>query len=121
MGDTRNRWRGERWRELVALTMQVEGIETATPRATPRSAAAFSDDGPRPDVDGVPGVWLDTAAARFESLGAYLDAAAFSADLDGRVPVVALYRQRHPARDAYAVLRLSDLARLVLAAEEAKP
>lgn len=120
MGDRANLWRGRRWAELVALTLQVEGIESASPRAIARSAASFGDDGPMPDIEGVPGVWLDTAAASFTVLGSYLDTAASAAEMEGlgRVPAVALYRQRRPAAEAYAVVRLSDLARLVLAAQK---
>jgi hypothetical protein len=119
MGDRANLWRGRRWAELVALTLQVEGITTAAPRAQSRSAATFADDGPHPDIEGVPGIHLDAAAASLAALGSYLDAAASAADMagQGRIPALALYRQRRPAADAYAVLRLSDLARLVLAAD----
>jgi hypothetical protein len=118
VGDLSNRWRGRRWRELVALQLQADGIETATPRALSRSASAFADDGPRPDIEGVPGIHLDAAAASFAAMGSYLDAATSAADLagQGRIPALALYRQRRPASESYAVLRLSDFALLVLAA-----
>ena len=119
MGDKSNRWRGQRWRELVALQFQAAGISTATARALPRSAATFSDTGPHPDIDGIPGIHLDTAAASFASMGAYLDAACSAAAMagDGNVPAVALYRQQRPSSDAYVVLRLADFIKLAIAAD----
>lgn len=116
-----NPWKGQRWRELVQLQLQAAGIQTATARAYRKPSEAFSDDAVlRPDIDGVPGVWLDTAMSTFARLGTYLDHAAFAADTEGagRVPAVALYRQQHPTSEAYAVLRLADLARLV---QDAQP
>ncbi len=119
MGDLSNRWRGQRWRELVALQLQADGIETATARTLTRSASAFGDDGPRPDIEGIPRVHLDAAAAQLAKLGSYLDAAASAAELagQGRIPALALYRQRRPASESYVVLQLADFARLVRAAE----
>lgn len=115
MGDLSNRWRGQRWRELVALQLQVSGIETARVRPLPRKISEeLAEEGARPDIEGVPGWHLDAAADIQSRLSVRLDAAEQSARFAGTPhAAVALYRQGRPTSEAYVVMSLGTFAQLV--------
>lgn len=124
MPDMRNRFRGDRWRELVALALQVAGIETASARPTlPKGQRhrVFEEGGLKPDIRGVPGVHLNAGAIQLERLGSYLDSTASGAGLagDDSIPALCVYRQNRPVAEAYTILTLGDFARLVQRAQEA--
>jgi hypothetical protein len=119
VGDLSNRWRGQRWRELVALQLQASGIETAHVRPLPRKISEeLAEEGARPDIEGVPGWHLDAAADIQSRLSVRLDAAEQSARFAGTSrAAVALYRQGRPASEAYVVMSLGTFAQLVAQAE----
>lgn len=114
MNDLSNRWRGQRWRELVALQLQLAGVTTASARQlAAKPSESFEGDDLRPDIVGVPGWYLDAAADIQSRLSSRLDAAEQGAALTGSPhAAVALYRQGRASDEAYVVMTLATFARL---------
>jgi len=119
-----NRWRSARFREAVSLQLQVYGLEQATPTPIPGPRAlseSLSDDPPPlSHIEGVPG-WafgVHADVRQGERLGPQLDAAEQAARLTGREHFgVIAYRRERATSDAFAILTLSELAALILAAQ----
>lgn len=100
-------------RELVSRYLETRGFETT---ARPRQAKISSslNGEVRPDVSGVPGVFLDVTSRGTHRLSVDLDAARSGADVTGD-PVAAFVQHRagRPIAEAFAVLSLSDFATLL--------
>ena len=114
------RRRANRWRATVALVFQAAGIPAESrPAARRASEEAF---GIEPDVYGVPGLHVVASPIGWSRVSVYLNRAVLGADERGQgdVPVLVLPRQQYEPGDAYAVLTLSDLARLALDAQKGR-
>ena len=102
-------------RELTALFLSAQGIDaTATPIHAKISSAL--EHGIRPDVDGIPGVWIDVSARGDHRLSVDLDSARESAAVAG-YPVTALIQHRggRGIDAAFVVLELGDFVKLLRA------
>lgn len=114
------RRRANRWRAVVALVLQAAGVPAASrPAARRVSEEAF---GIEPDVYGLPGVHIVASPVAWSRVSNYLSRAVLAADERGLgdVPVLVIPHQQHEPADAYAVMRLSDLARLALDAHRGR-
>jgi hypothetical protein len=106
------RRRANRWRATVALVLQAAGFPAESrPAARRISEEAFTFE---PDVNGVPGLHIVASPVAWARVSTYLTKAVGDADERGQgdVPVLVLPRQQHEPASAYAILLLSDLARL---------
>jgi Holliday junction resolvase len=67
------------------------------------------------DIDGLPGFCIEAKCHRALDLAGWVDEAVTEAANAGAgvVPVVVAKRRGKPAEDAYAVMRLTDFARLI--------
>lgn len=136
MADLANRRSSESFRRLVAFAMSAHGIDA---RATPlpvsfsrggmaaafaaTSEDPFSEDPFRvaPDVDGLGPRWhvATLASVRQEGFSAALDAAERDARFSGAAfPVLAAYRRGRDAPEAYAIMTVDTLARIVAELEK---
>ena len=106
-------------RELVALYFAGEGFDaTATPVHAKISTSL--DAGLKPDVVGVPDVWVDVSARGAHRLSVDLDSARQSASIAGYpVSVLVQHRGGRGVDEAFAILTLADFAKLARSAEQA--
>ena len=114
------RRRANQWRAVVALVLQAAGIPAESrPAARRASEEAF---GIEPDIYGVPGLHIVASPVAWSRVSVYLNRAVLGADERGQgdVPVLVLPRQQYEPGDAYAVLTLSDLAKLALDAAKGR-
>lgn len=99
-------------RELAAAFLETAGFD-----AHPTPVISKISEGigrpPRPDVEGVPGVWIDVSARGAHRLSVDLDAAKSTA-VDAGFPVTVLVQHRsgRGIAEAYAILTLDDFAKL---------
>ena len=113
----RNAATGAAIRELIALTLSRHGVP-AQPRRHLAKISTHLGDAVMPDVEVGGGVWIDTTSRLRHKFSIDLDAARTAADLAGRdVAVLVQWRGGRPPEDAYAVLSLLDLSKLLRAAE----
>lgn len=105
--------KGGAWEREVVTLLRRHGWP-----AERRSLRGPDDRG---DVVGVPGVVIECKAARRFELGPWLDeTVAEAARDDGALPVLVVKRPRRQVGDAFAVLRLDDLAALLRAERETR-
>ena len=114
------RRRANRWRATVALVFQAAGIPAESRPAARRASEELF--GNKPDVSGVPGVHIVASPIAWSRVSNYLSRAVLAADERGLgdVPVLVIPHQQHDPADAYAILALSDLARLALDAHRGR-
>lgn len=117
MGDLSNKFRGRAFKELVALTLQAQGLDDAHVPTVPARVLSEGLDGPlEADIEGLPSSWwVETSAGIRDTLSARLDAAEQSAALAGRKhAAVVQYRQAHGHHratvDSFVVMRLETFA-----------
>jgi hypothetical protein len=121
MADLANRRSSESFRRLVAFALSAHGLDAqATPLPGPvKLSDALASDEPyrvAPDVDGLGPRWhvATLASIRQEGFSAALDAAERDARFSGATfPVLAAYRRGRDAPEAYAIMTLDTLARIV--------
>lgn len=103
-------------RELVAFFLAGEGFDAKAKPVHTRISSAL-EYAMVPDVDGLPGVYLDVSARGSHRLSTDLDNARESATIAG-YPVTALVQHRggRGIDEAYAILTLADLAKLARSA-----
>ena len=116
------RRRANRWRSVVAVTLRALGVTDAEarPAARRRPEEAFTR---LPDVS-APGLGIHVKASviPWSRVSTYLFRAAHEADElgFGNVPILVRPAPGEDPRDAYVVLRLSDMARLALDAAKGR-
>jgi hypothetical protein len=103
--------------ELVATFLLGEGFN-AKAKPVHRRISSSLDYALVPDVDGIPGVYLDVSARGDHRLSADLDSVREGAAVAGYpVSVLVQHRAGRGVDEAYAVMTLSDFAKLSRAAE----
>lgn len=122
MADVSNLTRGRAFREAVALTLALAGVEGATPAPIPgrRRASEVLAEGlprqPEPHILGIPG-WSITTHSDLRSgarWGTYVDAAEQLANLTGAEHFAAVtYRRERPTSEAFVVTTVDQLARFL--------
>lgn len=118
MADQKNRFRGTRYRELIALQLGVEGLSARQPERPKRLSERVAEyDGPRSDVMGLEGWMIHVRADLQPKWGSALDAVEQAAALTGTPNAVLIeFRRDRPASEHFVLMTVSQLARLIGAA-----
>lgn len=124
MGDTRNYWRGVRWKELVTLVMRSEGLDV-TMRPTARTGTrgilseALNESVPMSDIIGLPDVAVITRNETKQDWSAALDSAQFAATADNLAYGVAIqFRAGREVEQSYVCMTLKDFVGLLREREQ---
>jgi hypothetical protein len=102
-----SRRKGTAWERAVADYLAANGFPYA-------ERAPLRGNGDRGDITGTPGIVWECKATKEITLAAFIDETERERkNADAELGIAVIKRRQRPVQDAYAVLRLEDLARLL--------